>query len=217
MKISTELRVKAYRMMPEAETINTDLGFHAQVIPFDGFEDVSNAIDEPVEIFGLPNPVEFQGLLSTVRQTDLPVIKELWPVMSKRMLEVLKSVGFFPHRVIPARIIEGTIGRSISEKARHCDELGNLKSEFYTDDYILIQLTEHLDAIDLERSIYERYNPKTNMILGIEKYVFKDIGQEYPPIFRPTHCPTELFISDAAKKALEKSKVRGLWLIDYGE
>jgi hypothetical protein len=217
MTISAECTVKAYRLMPESETMNSDLGFHAQVIPFEGFEQVSTCMCNPSEVVEFPDPLEFQGLLSTVKQTDFPVIQEDWPVMSKRMVEVLESVGSFPHRVLPTRIFDGDIGRNLAEGDRRFDEQGNFKPEFYTDDYVLLQLTEHLDAMDLERSVYQRLNPKTNNVLGVRKYVFKDIGREYPPIFRIKHCPIELFISDAAKQALESAEIRGLWLIDYGD
>jgi hypothetical protein len=215
MTISTERSVKAYCLMHNTETMNSDLGYHAQVVPFEGYEQVSIAMNKPSETVNFPNPVEFQGLLSTVRQTDFPVIQERWPVMSKRMVEVLESVGSFPHRIRPARILDGRIGRSLAEGDRRFDEQGNFKPEFYTDDYILLQITEHLDAIDLERSVYRRYEPDVNMLSGVRKFVFKDIGREYPPIFRPTHCPARLFISDSAKQALEEASIKGLRLFDY--
>jgi hypothetical protein len=217
MTISTERRVKAYRLMPEAETVNSDLGFHAQVVPFEGCEQVSIAMCEPSETIEFPNPVEFQGLLSTVRQTDFPVIEEGWLVMSKRMVDVLESVGSFPHRVLPTRILDGDLGRSLAEGDRRFDEQGNFNPEFYTDDYVLLQITEHLNAMDLEHSVFQRLNPKTNNVSGVRKFVFKDIGREYPPIFRLSNCKVFLFISEAAKQALEAAEIQGLWLIDYGD
>jgi hypothetical protein len=217
MTISTERSVKAYCLMHETEGMNSDLGYHAQVFPFEGYEEVSIAMSDPSETVEFPNPVQFQGLLSTVRQTDYPVIHEGWPVMSKRMVEVLESVGSFPHRILPARILDGRIGRSLVEGDRRFDEQGNFKPEFYTDDYVLLQLTEHLSTMDLERSVYDYYDPEVNMLSGIEKLVLEDIGQEYPPIFRLAHCPARLFITEAAKQALEAAGIRGYWLIDYGE
>jgi hypothetical protein len=217
MTISKEHGVKAYELMHETETINEDLGYHAQVVPFEGFEQVSIAMSDPSETVHFPNPVEFQGLLSTVRQTDFPVIHEGWPVMSKRMVEVLESVGSFPHRVIPVRILDGDIGRSLAEGNRRFDEQGNFKPEFYTDNYVLLQLAEHLDAMDLERSVYSRYHSKANMVSGLRKPFFKDIGREYPPIFRPLHSPTDLFITKKAKQALEASGIQGFRLVDYGD
>jgi hypothetical protein len=216
MTISTECRVKAYRLMHDTETMNSDLGSHAQVVPFEGYEQISISMCEPSETIEFPSPVQFHGLLSTVRQTDFPVVEEGWPLMSKRMVEVLESVGSFPHRVLPTRILEGSIGRSLAEGDRRFDEQGNFKPEFYTDDYVLLQFTEHLDAMDLERSVYERHNPKTNNVLGVDKFVFKDLGREYPPIFRLSNCRVFLFITEAAKQALEDAGIRGYWLIDYG-
>ena len=218
MTVSIERSVKAHCLMRDPETMNSDLGYHAQVVPFEGYQQVSIAMSDPSETVEFPNPVEFQGLLSTVRQTDFPVIHEGWPVMSKRMVEVLGSVGSFPpHRVLPTRILDGRIGRSLAEGDRHFDEQGNFKPEFYTDDYVLLQLTEHLSTMDLERSVYDYYDPEVNMLTGIDKLVLKDIGREYPPIFRLIHCPTMLFITETAKQALETSGIRGYWLIDYGE
>jgi hypothetical protein len=215
MTNSVESKVKAYRLMHTTETMNLDLGFHAQVVPFEGIDQISVAMSDPSEPIELPNPVEFQGLLSTVRQTDFPVIEEGWPVMSKRMVEVLESVGSFPHRILPTRILDGDIGRSLAEGDRRFDEQGNFKPEFYTDDYVLLQITEHLDAMDLERSVYRRYDPEINSVSGLRKPFFKDIGREYPPIFRLSNCEVFLFISDAAKQALEAAGIRGYWLIDY--
>jgi hypothetical protein len=215
MTISTERWVKTYRLMHDTETMNSDLGSHAQVVPFEGYEEISTDMSDLSEPVEFPNPVEFHGLLSTVRQTDFPVVEEGWPLMSKRMVEVLESVGSFPHRVLPTRIFDGDIGRSLAEGNRRFDEQGNFKPEFYTDDYVLLQITEYLDAMDLERSVYRRYEPELNMVSGLRKPVFKDIGREYPPIFRSVHSPVGFFISEAAKQALEAAGIRGYWLIDY--
>jgi hypothetical protein len=133
------------------------------------------------------------------------------------MVEVLESVGPFPHNVLPVRITDGAIGRRLSDKDSHYDENGNLKPEYYTDDYVLLQLTEHLDAMDLDRSEYEHHNPKTNLVRFVDKFMFKDIGREFPPIFRLTNCPVDLFISEAAKEALEAAGMQSLWLTSYGD
>jgi hypothetical protein len=38
MTISTERSVKAHCLMRDPETMNLDLGYHAQVVPFEGYE-----------------------------------------------------------------------------------------------------------------------------------------------------------------------------------
>jgi hypothetical protein len=208
------INIKAYKLLPDCENVNPDLGSHAQVVPFDGVEQVSPAMSSTSEQVEFPVPVEFQGLLSTIRQTDFPAAEDGWPLMSKRMLAVLESVGPFPHRVLPARIIEGRIGRSLAEDPRY-DEQGKLKPDFYTDDYVLLQLTEHLDAVDLDRSIYDIYHTDVKMISGLSKPIFRDIGQEYPPIFRCTQSPVDIFITEKAKRALEFAGILDICLFNY--
>jgi hypothetical protein len=197
--------------------VNEDLGYDAALVPFDGSDLFDYVMFETDEIFGYPVPVEFQGLLKTVRQTDYPVTRPSLPLMSKRMVEVLESVGSFPHNILPTRITDGVIGRSLSNKDAHYNEQGNLKPEFYTDDYVLIQLTEHLDVMDLERSEYESYDSELNLVKFVDKFVFKDIGRDFPPIFCLIHRPGILFLSEAAKEALETAGMKSLWLTSYGD
>jgi hypothetical protein len=126
----------------------------------------------------------------------------------------LESVGNFPHRVLPARIIEGRIGRSLAEDQRY-DEQGNLKPEFYTDDYVLLQLIEHLDTLDLERSVYGTYHADIDRVSGLDKPVFTDTDQEYPAIFRIKQSPVNLYITEKAKEALEIAGIQNLRLFNY--
>lgn len=217
MVLSTK-KLIAYGLVPLASNhVNEDLGYDAELIPFKGSDLFDYAMWETDEISEYPVPIEFQGLLKTVRQTDYPVTRPSLPLMSKRMLEVLKSIGSFSHNVLPTRITDGTIGRRLTNEDNRYDEDGNLKPDYYTDNYVLLHLTSHLDAMDLERSEYDDYDTETNLVSSIDKFVFKDIGHEFPPIFRLTHCPVVLFISEAAKEALEAAGMKSLWLTSYGD
>jgi hypothetical protein len=218
MTVSTK-KIIAYLLMPLASNhINEDLGYDAKPFPDQDVKRFSNVYTEPVEVNIPSEPILFQGLLSTVHQTDYPVtMGETFPIMSRRLVEVLESVGSFPHQVIPVRILDGAIGRRLSDGDNRYDTEGNLKPEYYTDDYVLLHLTSHLDAMDLDHSEYEDYDPATNSIMFVDKFAFKDIGKEYPPIFRLLHCPSDLFISEAAKQALEAAGMRSLWLTSHGD
>lgn len=217
MTVSTK-KLIAYGLMPLASNhVNKDLGYDAELVPFDGSDLLDYLIWETKEISIYPIPVQFQGLLGTVRQTDYPVTRPSLPLMSKRMVAVLESVGTFPHQTIVTRITDGAIGRCLNDKDSHYDENGSLKPEYYTDDYVLLKLTEHLDAMDLVRSEYESYDSEINIVSFVDKFVFKDIGREFPPIFCLTHRPGVLFISEAAKEALEAAGMKSLWLTSYGD
>jgi hypothetical protein len=216
MAAITTDRFTIFRLMPDATGVNSDLRTDAQVIPFDGIDEVPMCMGDfpiPVE---LPCPVEFYGLLSRLNQTDIPVNNHAWPLMSRRMLDVLKSVGSFSHYAIPTRIIEGSIGRRLDDDPRY-DADGNLKPEFYNDEFVLLQLTEHIDALDLEKSEYEEYYSDINAVQGVDKYVFKEPRNGFPPIFRLAVEPVPLYISHEAKRALEEANIKGLWLTEVGE
>jgi hypothetical protein len=144
-------------------------------------------------------------------------VGETFPLLSKRIVEILETVGSFLHQVIPVRILDGAIGQRLNNKDVHYDVDSNLKPEYYTDDYVLLHLTSHLDAMDLERSEYDCHNEKINLVSLVDKFIFKDIGREFPPIFRLINCPGRLFISEAAKEALEAAGMKSLWLTSYGD
>jgi hypothetical protein len=216
MALSTK-KLIAYSLRPSPDHVNEDLGYDAELVSFDGSDLFDCVMWETEKIAGHTVPVQFQGLLRTIRQTDYPVTNPRLPLMSKRMVAVLESVGTFQHQIIATRITDGAIGRNLSNKDNHYDESGNLKSEYYTDDYVLLQLTEHLDAMNLERSEYDDYDADMNLVSLVDKFVFKDIGREFPPIFCLTCRPGILFISEAAKEALEAAGMRSLWLTSYGD
>jgi hypothetical protein len=215
MTVSTE-KIIAFTLRPLPDHVNEDLGYDAELIPFEGFEKISMDMCRYPETIEFPSPVIFQGLLSTVLQTDFVTTQPRLPLLSRRMIEVLESVGEFPHNVLSTRIIEGAIGQSLAEDLRY-DEQGSLKPEYYTDEYCLLQITEHLDAMDLERSEYEDYEADVNLVTFVDKFVFKDIGCKLPPVFRLTHYPVPLFISEAAKEALEAAGIKSLWLTSHGD
>jgi hypothetical protein len=209
-------RLTVFCIRPDPMNVNPDLGSDAEIIPFEGLENVSSRLCRTSENTPFPDLVEFYGLLKRIQETDFPVTSRYWPLISKRMLDVLISVGSFPHHAIPTRIIEGSIGRRLDEDPRY-DADGNLKPEFYNDDFVLLQLTEHIDALDLEKSEYEEYYSDINAVQGVDKYVFKEPRNGFPPIFRLAVEPAPLYITHDAKRALEAANIKGLWLTEVGE
>ncbi len=80
------------------------------------------------------------------------------------MLDVLLSVGSFPHRVIPLVMVDcEVIGR------------GGKRSEKEDHRFVVVQLLEHLDIFDWEKSIYKPHPRLPNRVYSIDTLVLKNL------------------------------------------
>jgi hypothetical protein len=138
----------------------------------------------------------------------------LKPIISKRMLYVLRSVDEFPHKAISTRIYdygfqdqgEGSYGRYDYEGPAIAPG-----GEF-NEDYVSLQLLEHVDGIDPDSCEYEDDYPGV-MPPNLIAWKLKEPIGGFPPIFRLKSEGGEevyLFVSPAAKEALEEAGIKGL-------
>jgi hypothetical protein len=155
------------------------------------------------EQFDLPNPVEFEAIGSLLTETDYPYTDVGWPVMSKRMLDVILSVGSFPHRIYPVVMINTEAAYNYKLKKVAFPRTKN-------HDYIMVQLTEHLDAFDFENSIYKRGSINPNVITSIEWLSLIEPESEFPPLFTVEPASMRLLISTQARSALEAANIQGV-------
>jgi hypothetical protein len=178
-----------------------------------------------------PEPIDFVGFLDErLHQTDYLYTddSDLQPIISKRMLYVLRSVGEFPHKVISTRIYDYGFqdqGRYKQDQGRY-EVLGReaplLAGEF-NEDYVSLQLLEHVDGIDNDHSEFD-LNPDPDNLLpdlvlppDIINLVLKEPIGGFPPIFRlnRTGERRSLYVSPATKEALEEAGIRGLGFTEY--
>jgi hypothetical protein len=144
---------------------------------------------------------------------DYPYLVDisLWPVISKRMLDVLLSVRNFSHQTISIAFkpVEVDSDSLTNEENHRISLIRNYE-------FVILQLLEHLDAIDKSKSdcIIGTCETSTGEIIESirldGRIVLKEPSNGFPPIFRIKDNATELYVSDAAKKALEKAGVQGL-------
>jgi hypothetical protein len=159
--------------------------------------------------FYLPNHIEFMCVweflqindLSRTRVTDFPYNREGWPIMSKRMLEVLLSVREFPHQVIPIVMLSD-----------HAD------SDEKNYEFVAVQLLEHQDVFDWEQSVYKPHPEKPNRFKSgsLEKLVLEEPPGGLPPLFRIATTPLRnlLYVSAEGRTALETAGIRGVNFIE---
>jgi hypothetical protein len=162
--------------------------------------------------YGGSEPVNFLGFLDRLpHQTDFLNNDLLWPIMSRRMLYVLESVGNFPHKIVPIRIFDYSIKNQLDEYLLN----GEIPSSLYNEDYVAVQLLEHIDVIDSEHSVFENLEPNSIFTPRITRLILRELKPGFPPIFRINRVGEDvyLYVSAAAKEALEEAGIRGLEFI----
>jgi hypothetical protein len=149
----------------------------------------------------MPEDVLFIGVREWV-STNMPYIWEPdgWPIVSRKMLDVLLSVDGFPHQVIP-----------VVFKSEKTKELN--------DDYVILQLLELSDLLDMDKSVYtikrSVADPEVTFVCGVKLKVLREPAGGFPPIFRIKGCSISLYISAVAKQALEDAGIQGLRFSTY--
>jgi hypothetical protein len=163
-----------------------------------------------------PEPIDFVGFLDDrLHQTDYLYTddSDLDPIISKRMLYVLRSVGEFPHRTISTRIYDYGFQDQGNNNFEGCT---TPPAGEFNEDYVSLQLLEHVDGIDYEHT---KFRPSVNPAIlppRISNLVLREPINGFPPVFRLAKRRTVyLFVSPAAKEALEEAGIKGLGFTEY--
>jgi hypothetical protein len=172
--------------------------------------DFPNAPDESAfwrikEDLNLPNPVEFDAIGKIFEVIDYPYTDVRWPIMSRRMLDTLLSVGSFRYRVYPLLMID-------CKAIAYADDASPIKSGIEYDNFFAVHLLEDLDIFDWENSIYERDADAPHVLKDIEKLVLREPSEGFPPLFRviTSRLKARLYVSAEARTALEAAGIRGV-------
>jgi hypothetical protein len=174
-------------------------------------EGIDDSLLERVIPYNGPGYLNWLGFLDRLPQTDFLRGDLLWPIMSKRMLYILCSVGDFPHKAIPLRIFDYA---QRNELEQYLNREG-LPSDICNTDYVALQLLEETDVIDFELSEYEDPIPDSILPPTISRLVLREPIEGFPPIFRlaKEYLPY-LHVSLKAKQALEDAGIHGLEFVD---
>jgi hypothetical protein len=164
-------------------------------------------------------PIDFVGFLDRLpNQTDFLRTNRMEPIISKRMLYVLRSLQEFPHKAIATRIYD--FGFQNQGSDMFCEKAPSLAGNF-SESYVGLQLLERIDGIDYEHSEFIPYpeSPESDLILPpyISNLVLKEPINGFPPIFRLSRAGENvlLFVSATAKEALEEAGIKGLSFFEY--
>jgi hypothetical protein len=144
----------------------------------------------------MPKEIEFTADREWLSMTDFPHLgdADFWPIMSRKMVEIILSVGDFPHQIIPVTFRD-YLGIPIE-----CD-------------YVILQLNKLSHFLDMDKSLYtltEMVDDPTKLLVqDIKKLMLKEPENGFPPIFRVEWKAVNLFVSAEAKIALEAAGIKG--------
>jgi hypothetical protein len=173
-----------------------DLDNDAWLVKFPGYENIQLSL---LREYNLPERIEFDAVFDAIQSSDYPINNVDWNIMSQKMLDILLSIGSFPHRVIPLVMVD-------------CEVIGSggKRSEKEDHRFVAVQLLEHLDVFDWENSVYEHDPTIKDLVDSIDKLVLKQPKDGFPPIFRLSVYPYVLFVSGKARMALEQAGIKGV-------
>ena len=198
-----ELRYESCRSQIRQDGIFYDLEVDESVFP--DFNDLAFKLytnplsDYQVEV-NIPNPIVFGAWFDFIEYLDYPRIFLNCPIMSPQMLETIRGVSDFRHCTYPTLMED--MNASLGSNTRN----GRQKNDF-----LVVQTLEFLDAYDWGKSEY--------IIDGDEtKFTKMVLKEPIPSLFRLVGNETELYVSAAAKEALEASDTaRGAWFLPIDE
>lgn len=226
--------VTLYRPVGSTRGMFQDLGYDCtyRVEPEDTDElaQVQQAFAREVLPVTFPEPIPMWGMGPRLRQVDMPRCQPwAWPVMSTNMLDLLASLGEFPHHAYQTEIFDMDLGNAPTGQ-----QLAAPPKSF--DQFIVLHLTEHLQAIDYRRSDYTYYHwsaegrrvsrpqpspsetaefaqmERGEISISASRLVLTLREEELPPVFRLKSWNTSLFLSPKAQKTVEQAQLNN---IDY--
>jgi hypothetical protein len=164
----------------------------------------------------MPANLIFVGFDDLFSYTDYPYLPKIsfWPIMSRKMLNVLLSIRDFHHQAIPI-IFKHIENFSLDQEERKRISL------IRNNNFVILQLLEYLDAFDKSKSGCHieygenLFGEKVESLRITGKIVLKEPANGFPPIFRLKENSIPLYVSAEAKEALEKAGIQGLDFSSY--
>lgn len=184
--------------------------YFAYLVEFPGWENILQF--SFTKHYDLPDEIYFVGNLNKLRDLDFPYTNVRWPILSTRMVTILKQTGSFASREIPITMLDDTVSSS-----EHFSPTGEINAERSLKRFVAFQILDHLDAFDWKESEYEPSATSSTRVRRVERLCLKTPADGFPPIFRITAYPILVFVSAAARLALEGANIAGVSFIPLSE
>jgi hypothetical protein len=208
--MSSIITVKqAYKLTHDLDHLeDTPRERDAYLVEFPEHLKYSTKFKSPEDFEYPTNKIEFQGYESILKDTDYPFCDVRWPIMSKRMLNILLSAREFPHRIwdvplvgFPDNTSDELLEKGLSGGVRHDNK------------FVVVQLLEELDIFDRENSVYRESDILPGAVNSIRKLALNVPEEGLPSIFRLKVSPVQLYVSPEGRAALEAASIKGIRFI----
>jgi hypothetical protein len=203
----------------------------AQLIYFEGYQDVGFENPEIDYTDRVPPVIEFVGNLEVMKWSDFPWTDQPYLVMSRKMLDVLLSIQPFKYCIYPTLIYSYEIDELVryafdgTRTDYHVED-----PSLFTDKFIIMQLAETIDVLDEDNIVLDSRilklpgvpnikNPSETITAAeidlwyfpnsyVKHYEFNREEKDLPPVF--TTSKTSYFFTEAAVCALKANNIRGV-------
>lgn len=159
----------------------------------------------------LDEPIVYQGYPPNFEHSEFPVTKPNWLVMSKRMLAALDAVAPFQRKVFRVEITDYP-----RQLQKWVDAVGKKRADAVLRGFCAVQVLEHLDVFDFERSRYTRDEHDPSWVRDADEIVLRVPEAGLPPLFHVKGLSLTVFISSAARQALKAAQVTGVLYYPLG-
>lgn len=184
-----------------------DAEYDAFLVPYVGSNELITDIIDDFE-FDHPDIILFRGYMDILPEIDFIVTDSNAPILSKKLISIIESLGSFPHRTIPCGVVDYTL--STNKTFENFDN-SILKPETKINkDFEMLHLLEILDVLDYEKSEFIMSKRKPDRISLIKKFVFKEPKRGFPPIFKIEEKLSNLFITESVKNELDAAGIKGV-------
>ena len=187
-------------------THSGDNEFDASHHPFEKSINTIHYLINPelYEIELIKNPILFQADFSIISIYDYPTNSLRIPIFSKKMIEVVESVGRTQIDWFDIVMVDDTY------MEERFDKNGNLNKEVPTNtDFKTFRIKKTEDYINLEQSEYRplKSNPKAPG--RFKKFVLNEPETGFKPIFRTKYIPSSLIVTEEIKNEFENNEIQG--------
>ncbi len=138
-----------------------------------------------------PPPYTLRGNVAASHDTDLPMVREGWPAMTRRLYDVLCAVGPMPEHVFHPAFVEAVPGGETR------DDIG------------IVHLLDHQGTLDRTRAEFDDIEDLPGRVRLRRMAVAPFAPNPVPAVFRLSACPQPLLCSNAAREGIEAAGMMG--------